>query len=200
VEAVKRAGNPAELALIVLGIEVHGNRVSIRADAPSGPASDPDLGPRVDLQLWVPRNVELANIVSGRGEVTISNTTGGAVAMCVNGSVLVERSAGDLRLKCVNGRTVARLFALENGRCVELETVNGSTTVVLPPAAAVDVSASVLNGNVVSDLGLPVEPDFPAGRKMEGRLGGGGATVRAHTVNGSVAVWKGRDAALEDSR
>jgi hypothetical protein len=27
VEAVKRAGNPAELALIVLGIEVHGNRV-----------------------------------------------------------------------------------------------------------------------------------------------------------------------------
>lgn len=41
-------------------------------------------------------------------------------------------------------------------------------------------------------LGLPIEPDFPAGRKMTGQLGAGGATVHARTANGSVSIWKGR--------
>jgi DUF4097 and DUF4098 domain-containing protein YvlB len=110
----------------------------------------------------------------------------------VNGSVLVERATGNLRLKCINGRTVAWLSALAPGRHVDLETVNGSTSVSLPLEASVDVSARVTNGSVTSDLGLPIEPDFPAGRKMFGRIGTGGATVSARTVNGSVSIWKRR--------
>jgi DUF4097 and DUF4098 domain-containing protein YvlB len=104
--------------------------------------------------------------------------------------VLAERTSGHLRLKCVNGRTVARPSTLANGQRVDLETVNGSSTVVLPAQVSADVSAQVVNGNVLSDLGWPIESDFPAGRKMEGRLGSGNATVTARTVNGSVSIWK----------
>ena len=192
VEAVKRAGDSRELALITLEADATGDRVSVRATSPPGVGSNSNRGPRVDIRVWVPRDAELEHVVSGRGDVAITDTDGDVVATSVNGSVLVERATGNLRLRCVNGRTVARLIALTPGRHVDLETVNGSTSVSLPVDASVDVSAQVTNGSVMSDLGLPIEPDFPAGRKMEGRLGRGGATVSARTANGSVSIWKGR--------
>jgi hypothetical protein len=192
VKVVKRASDSAELALITLDVEVSDDRVLMRAKSPRSAGSDPNQGPRVDISMWVPRDVELENIVSGRGDITIIDTDGSVVASSVNGSVLVERSTGNLTLKCVNGRTVARLSTLANGRRVDLETINGSTSVVLPVEASIEVSAQVLNGNVTSDLGWAIEEDFPAGRMMAGRLGAGGATVIARTVNGSVSIWKGR--------
>jgi hypothetical protein len=139
VEAVKRASDSAELALITLDLEAAGDRVSIRAKAPPGTGRNPNQGPRVDIRMWVPRDAELENIVSGRGDVTIIDTDGSVVASSVNGSVLVERSTGNLTLKCVNGRTVARLSTLANGQRVDLETINGSTTVVLPVEASLEV-------------------------------------------------------------
>ena len=192
VEAVKRASDSAELDLITLEIDATEDHVSIRATAPPGTGTNPNDGPGVDIRMWVPHDAELENIISGRGDVTILDTAGDVVASSVNGSVLVERTTGDLTLKCVNGKTVARLSTLTDGQRVDLETVNGSTTVVLPVDASVEVSAYVANGGVLSDLGLPIESDFPAGRKMAGRLGAGGATVSARTANGSVSIWKGR--------
>jgi hypothetical protein len=192
VEAVKRAYDSAELAMITLDVEATDDRVSIRAAASPGTGSNPKQGPRVDIRIWVPRDAELESIVSGRGDVTIIDTGGSVVASSVNGSLLVERSTGNLTLKCVNGRTVARLSTLAKGQRVDLETINGSTTVVLPMEASLEVSAHVLNGNVTSDLGWAIEEDFPAGRRMAGRLGAGGAIVSARTINGSVSIWKGR--------
>jgi hypothetical protein len=190
-EVVKRAGDSAQLALMTVEADTNEARLKVRATAPPGTGSDPNQGPRVDIRLWVPRDAVLESIVTGRGDITISDTDGGVVATSVNGSVLVERATGNLSLKCVNGRTVARLSALRPGSRLELETINGSTSVSLPMGASVDVSAHAANGSVMSDLGLPIEADFPAGRKMVGRLGAGGVTVSARTINGSVSVWKG---------
>ena len=192
VEAARWASDAAELALITMEIDATEDHVSIRATAPPGTGSNPNDGPRTDIRMWVPHEAELEHIISGRGDVTITDTAGEVVASSVNGSVLVERSAGNLTLKCVNGRTVALLSTLAMGQRVDLETVNGSTTVVLPVDASAAVSAHVANGNIMSDLGLPITDDFPAGRKMEGRLGAGDATVSARTANGSVTIRKRR--------
>jgi hypothetical protein len=153
VETVKRAADSGQLALIALQVDATGNRVSIRAAVPPGTDSNPNHGPRVDLRMWVPRGVELENIVCGRGDVRIEETYGNVVASSVNGSVLAERTRGDLALRCVNGRTVARLSTLAEGQRVDLETINGNTSVVLPAQASVDVSAQVANGSVISDEG-----------------------------------------------
>ena len=192
VEAARWASDAAELALITMEIDATEDHVSIRATSPPGTGSNPNDGPRIDIRMWIPHKAELEHIISGRGDVTITDTAGDVVASSVNGSVLVERSAGNLTLKCVNGRTVALLSTLAMGQRVDLETVNGSTTVVLPVGASAAVSAHVANGNIMSDLGLPITDDFPAGRKMEGRLGAGGATVSARTANGSVTIRKRR--------
>jgi hypothetical protein len=190
VDAARWASDSAELALITMEVDATEDYVSIHATTPPGAASSSQVGPRIDIRMWVPRNAELENILSGRGHVTIQDIAGDVVARSVNGSVLVERATGNLTLKCVNGRTVALLSALAIGQGVDLETVNGSTTVVLPIDASADVSAYVANGNVLSDLGLPIMDVFPAGRKMEGRLGVGGAVVNARSANGSVSIRK----------
>jgi len=191
VEAVKYASDSEQLASITLTVDAKGDSASIRGTAPQGNGNNTENGPRVDIRVWVPRDAELENIASGRGEVTIREIDGNVVALIVNGSVLAEHVAGNLTLKCVNGRTVARLTTLASGQCVDLETVNGSTSVVLPVQASADISAHVYQGMVLSDLDLPIEPDFPAGMKLVGRVGAGGATVQARTANGSVSVWKG---------
>ncbi|MCL4178826.1 MAG: hypothetical protein KJ072_13930 [Verrucomicrobia bacterium] len=49
-EAVKRAGNSVELTAISVEVEVHGDRVAVRATAPPGTDSNPNHGPRVDLE------------------------------------------------------------------------------------------------------------------------------------------------------
>jgi hypothetical protein len=192
VEAARWASDAAELALITMEIDATEDHVSIRATTPPGAGSNPNDGPRIDIRMWVPHDAELENIISGRGHVVIQDIAGNVVATSVNGSVLVERSTGNLTLKCVNGRTVALLSTVASGQRVDLETVNGSTTVVLPVDASAEVSAYVANGNIMSDLGLPITDDFPAGRKMEGRLGAGDATVSARTANGSVTIRKRR--------
>jgi DUF4097 and DUF4098 domain-containing protein YvlB len=115
---------------------------------------------------------------------------GEVVATSVNGTVTADQTTGNLKLYCVNGKTTARLSALAAGRCIDLETVNGSTTMVLPGDAAADITARVANGNLRCAFPLPIEPEFPAGTRIEGRLGAGGAKVNARCANGSVSIQK----------
>jgi hypothetical protein len=190
IEAVKRARDPAELDRIAIRVDRSPDRFEVRTDLPRGLGARPTDLPRVDYTVHVPRGARLATITAGRGAVTVKGVAGAVVASSVNGSVTAEDTGGDLKLHCVNGRVVARVNALAAGQVIELETVNGSTGVVLPAAAAADVAARVVNGTLSCDFPLSVEPDDPAGLKLEGRLGGGGARVTARTVNGLVRIGK----------
>lgn len=190
IEAVKRARDPRELEGIAIRVDPTPERVEVRSVLPRGPAQRPADLPRVDYTMHVPRGASLENIAAGRGAVTVTRVAGPVVASSVNGSVTAEDTGGPLKLHCVNGRVVARVSALAAGQVIELETVNGSTSVVLPATAAADVVARVVNGNLSCDFPLPIELDHPAGLKLEGRLGEGGARVTARTVNGLVRIGK----------
>jgi hypothetical protein len=104
VEAARWASDSAELDLITLEIDATEDHVAIRATAPPGTGSDPNDGPRVDIRMWVPHKAELEHIISGRGDVTITDTAGDVGASSVNGSVVVERSVGNLTLKSMHPR------------------------------------------------------------------------------------------------
>lgn len=190
IEAVKRARDPAELSGIAIRVHPTSDRIEVRTVLPRSPGRQPADWPRVEYTMHVPRRTTLENIAAGRGAVTVKGIAGSVVASSVNGSVTAVDTGGDLKLHCVNGRIVARVNTLAAGQVIELETVNGSTSVVLPATAAADVVACVVNGNLNSDFPLPIELDPLAGLKLEGRLGGGGARVKARTVNGLVRVGK----------
>jgi len=121
-----------------------------------------------------------------------------------NGDVHVENLTGELRVDATNGRIQAS--GLENGTHVnttngaitldfarigeegiDCETVNGTITVTLPKDGSADIEARVTNGSIsTEEAGLTITED--SRRRVEGRLGSGGARVRLQTVNGAIRV------------
>ena len=104
-------------------------------------------------------------------------------------------AAGNLKLFTVNGRIEAELASLGGSQTVSLGTVNGQIEAILPAGADAEVSASTVNGGMSSEFSaLVVKKEFPVGSNLKGKLGNGGASVKASTVNGRINFRKGTDA------
>jgi len=69
--------------------------------------------------------------------------------------------------------------------------VNGSLTVSLPESASTEVKARTVNGDISTDFPLTVRGRM-VGRKLDGTLGSGGRSLSLETVNGSIALRKGK--------
>jgi DUF4097 and DUF4098 domain-containing protein YvlB len=69
-----------------------------------------------------------------------------------------------------------------------VETVNGSVAVTLPSAASANVSVRTVNGGITVDGFTNVADAERKRRHYEGKLNGGGPTLRVETVNGGVSV------------
>jgi hypothetical protein len=121
-----------------------------------------------------------------------------------NGDVHVSRLAGELHVRAINGRIEAT--GLENGADVDTtngavtldfaklgdqgvrcEATNGAITVALPRDANADVSARVTNG-AISTGDLVLSRTEESRRRVEGRVGAGGARVRLETLNGAIRL------------
>ena len=141
----------------------------------------------VDYAIQVPRHARLANVSSVNGRVEIDNVDGDIEASTVNGQVQVQGAAGSVKLSTVNGGIETELVSLGGSQSVSLTTVNGAIKAILPVNADAEVTAETVNGGMNSDFPeLVVKKDFPLAKHLKGRLGNGGATVQATTVNGSI--------------
>ena len=73
-----------------------------------------------------------------------------------------------------------------------LSTTNGSVRLTLPRDTSAEVEAHTVNGSVGCDFDL-ADPR-KSRRKLEGRIGSGGARFELGTVNGSVHIDRGLSA------
>jgi hypothetical protein len=139
----------------------------------------------VDYVVAVPAGVRIdASTVNGR--VTIADATSEVIARSVNGPVTIGGVGGPVNARSVNGRVNARFDQLASGASIELKTVNGSVTALLPPSVDADVALETTNGRVTSDFPLAVRE---GGRRvLRGTLGAGGRRVALESVNGSVKL------------
>ena len=147
------------------------------------------------LHLGVSRIVNYTVKLPSWTNVTIDTT---------NGDVRVAGLEGELRIQATNGRieatglgngasvdttngAISLDFAKVGDQGIDCETTNGAITVALPRDANADVSARVTNGAIsTGDLDLSLSEE--SRRRVEGRLGAGGARVRLETTNGAIRV------------
>jgi hypothetical protein len=122
------------------------------------------------------------------GGITASGLGGDADLATVNGSVQGS-AAGLVRAKSVNGSVTASMGRTDWRGDLEVETVNGSVTVELPPSAATEVEGSTVNGSIETDFGLEVRGKWGP-KKTSGTIGGGGRQLELKTVNGSIQLRK----------
>ena len=189
IEAVKHAASERALEELKVEIVGEGDRLSVRTRHPR--ARWMGGAGKVDYRVSVPRGarVRVSN-VNGRVEV---DGVGAAVkASTVNGSVDVSGAGGEVEASAVNGSVDVAVARVDPAGRSQLSTTNGSVRLTLPREASADVEAHTVNGSVGCDFDLA--DASKSRRKIEGRIGSGGARFELGTVNGSAHIDRGLSA------
>ncbi len=191
-EATKRAGS--ERALDEMKVEIDGDGDHVRVRSRYGRPRWFGGSGRVDYLVKVPRSARVS-VENVNGRVEIRGVTAEVEASTVNGSVEVLDAAGSVEASAVNGSVEASLSQVDPDGESRLKTTNGSVRLTLPRDANAEIEATTVNGGVGCDFEL--EGGRKTRRKLEGRIGTGGARFDLRAVNGSVNIDRGRTARVD---
>ncbi|HLQ67279.1 MAG TPA: hypothetical protein VK123_08625 [Candidatus Limnocylindrales bacterium] len=140
----------------------------------------------VSYRIFAPKKLDL-NAQAVNGGVSIEGIHGRIVLHSVNGPIGITDSGGDVRGRTTNGPLSVRLAGTRwSGEGLDVETVNGPISLMVPERFSADLETGTTNG--------PMEMAFPV--TMQGRmthhittvLGQGGPPIRVVTTNGPVVV------------
>jgi hypothetical protein len=186
IEAVKHAASERALEELQVEITGEGDRLSVRTRYPR-PRWMGGAG-KVDYRLSVPRGARV-RVSTVNGRVEVDGVAAALKASTVNGSVDVTGAGGEVEASAVNGSVDVAVARVDPAGRSEIRTTNGSVRLTLPRDASADVQAHTVNGSVGCDFDLA---DASKGRrKIEGRIGSGGARFEVGTVNGSAHIDRG---------
>lgn len=186
IEATKGAPTEDALRRIEVVVEGEGDRVAVRTRQPRGHVFGP--GGQVEYHLTVPRGARVA-VKNVNGSVELDGVEGAVHASTVNGSVEAERIGGEVEASSVNGSVQVSMARVAAGGRSQLGTTNGTVRLTLPRDASADVQAGTVNGRAHCDFDLA--GGTSSRRKLEGRIGEGGARFELRTVNGSATIDRG---------
>ncbi len=141
----------------------------------------------VHFTVRIPANAKVdASTVNGG--MSVNGTSGDISARTVNGEVEARSTAGRVEATTVNGSVTVRTSA-GNTSDLEYSTVNGSVTIELAENTNANVHLSTVNGRIQTDFPLTLEGQINP-RRIRAKIGNGGPTIRASTVNGSIRLRK----------
>lgn len=174
---------PADLLRVRIRVSAKPDQISIQTRYPK----DNGVPVSVEYFLRVPHHAVLREVETVNGAVLVRRMDGKGELRSVNGNVEILDSAGGFSAQTTNGNLRIELRRLDPQTALEGGTVNGSVVLALAPNAGAELRVHMLNGDFRSDLPVHVET---AGnlRQFRGNLGGGGAQLDLHTVNGSIRI------------
>ena len=146
------------------------------------------MGQHIEIryEILLPATLGLT-LTTVNGKVAVDGVTGAVSLETVNGSIEAHEVRGLRKAETVNGSIALDLAGLPS-QGVRVETVNGGVKVHMPAAVAADVSVRTVNGGISVDGFSTVQDAERKRRHYEGKLNGGGPTLRVETVNGGVSV------------
>ncbi len=145
-------------------------------------------GVNVVYIVRVPKMAKV-NLETSNGAIVVAGVLGGTRAESSNGTVEGRLLAGPVRASTTNGSIKVDLNSVAADGA-ELETTNGSIEVRLSDTAKANLIARCVNGGIIVE-GLSFEKSGEnTRRRLDGRLNGGGPTLRAETVNGAIRFRK----------
>jgi hypothetical protein len=146
----------------------------------------------IEYTLMVPRNAHLDSVQLVNGDLSIKGVSGIVEAASVNGHVYAAGLRGASHLSAPNGKVEVD-FDRQDTENLELDSVNGSVAITVPPDANARLAANTLRGKMSNDFGLPVQEDDVTGRDLKAQWGDGHARIKLQNVNGNVAINRATD-------
>ena len=199
VDALKKAYKPHRLAEAQIQVNSTEESISIRTEYPHENQNfrsderryeNPAI---VEYTLTVPRKAMLASVELVNGSLDIEGVEGSVKASSINGRVKARGLAGDARLSTVNGELQATFTQLDESKPINLSSVNGSVTLIIPSNANASIRAGTVHGSISSDFGLKVKHGEYVGHSMDGQIGTGGPRIKLGNVNGQIRVTHAQD-------
>ena len=159
----------------------------------------------VDYMIKVPRTALIGEAQTVNGAVVLRGTGGEARAHTTNGTVTLTDGARAAEASTTNGDVVVKdgviteQASTTNGSVTatldgaaslpaKFTTVNGSISLTVPRGVNADVELRTVNGRVSVPEGLTLKGGVVSPRHISGKLGSGGKSISAETVNGSISV------------
>lgn len=146
----------------------------------------------VEYVIHVPYRVLLGSVETVNGSVVVRGVEGEGDLRSVNGDVEVFDSSGRFSAKTTNGDLHLELRHLIDGGPMNIETINGSVVLGLPPNAGADLRVLSMNGVFSSELPVTSTVGTPSARAFRAKLGGGGGQISVRTVNGAIHLIRER--------
>lgn len=186
VEAEKRAESAADLARIHIVVDPQPGRLAIKSEHEKTGFFGREVHGEVIYHLKVPAGIALEKIGVVNSSVTVRDVRGPVTLETVNGSIHASGLGADARLETVNGSIHAAFATVSASQRITAESVNGACELTLPSGTGAHLDLSSVNGSTRCDFPVTIEK---TGRTtLRGTIGGGGASLKANTVNGSIRV------------
>jgi DUF4097 and DUF4098 domain-containing protein YvlB len=169
----------------------------VDATAVSGNVELRDIGGIVNVEV-VSGLITTSGLRSG---IHVETTSGPVSVTDVDGEVLIENTSGHVTLRDIRSRLVSVESVsgdirfdgtIESDGRYEFETHSGTIRLVLPPAVGAQLKLSTFSGSIQSEFPITLDPRARTSEKrIEFRLGSGGASLTAETFSGSISITRG---------
>jgi len=199
VDAIKRAYRRDRLAEAKIEVSTTEENIRIKTEYPDenqnfrsgeGRYNNPAI---VDYTLTVPRKAALESIELINGAIDIDGVEGNVKASSINGKVTAKGLAGEARLSTINGPLQVTFTQLDESKAIELGSVNGNLTLVIPSNANASIRAGTVHGGIATDFGLKIKHGEYVGHSLDGQIGNGGPRIKLGNVNGGIKITHAQD-------
>ncbi|MEO8450815.1 MAG: DUF4097 family beta strand repeat-containing protein [Gemmatimonadota bacterium] len=164
--------------------------VTVRIDGTSISAEGPSSRNRewwsASFEIHAPRTSDLT-VRSNNGGIEVGDVSGEMDLATTNGGLSLRGVSGDVRAETTNGGLDVELDGSEwRGRGLDARTVNGGIDLSVPRGYSAQLETGTVNGGLEVDF--PIEVRGKINRRINAKLGDGGAPIRVTTTNGGVTI------------
>lgn len=152
------------------------------------------------------------------GDIDLRRVSGRITVGTVSGEIDADEATGDLEANTVSGgvavrRGKLRIFRSESVSAdliyegtfdpagdYRFNTHSGDVTVTIPANSGAQLDLETWSGNIASDFPLTLQPGEMTGRRrrMQFKVGTGGARLSAETFSGDIAIRRGMPRGTEE--
>ena len=181
---VEAAGGPVRIQGVTNSIEVEAGGGSVWIEAVARSIVVASFAGSVQIRGG---GTEVTRVESASGSVLVTQARGVVDVSSTSGSVSLAGQVRDAKLFSVSG-SVSFSGAIESGGRLSAETSNGTVSIKLPASTPATYDLSTVNGSIHNAFGPRPDPRAGRPRDLRFTVQGGGARIKASSVNGSVML------------